>query len=158
MALFYVKLENQKIIIDPNFDQKKLEYAIPEKKLTMKLYIFESPKDKGEGRIDFFAFGKNILTGDFTIKIIDDNLNVYIEKMTIKINGQPEQVKMALREDTVFYLEGFKVDSKTYSPIGGTLKEEKFTEKYYDKIAKKQVRKESSRYIINTQVSSKEFK
>ena len=158
MALFYAKLENQKIIIDPNFDQRKLEYAIPEKKLTMKLYIFESPKDKGEGRIDFFAFGKNILTGDFTIKIIDDNLNVYIEKMTIKINGQPEQVKMALREDTVFYLEGFKVDSKTYSPIGGTLKEEKFTEKYYDKIAKKQVRKEASRYIINTQVSSKEFK
>ena len=158
MALFYVKLENQKIIIDPNFDQKKLEYAIPEKKLTMKLYIFESPKDKGEGRIDYFAFGKNILTGDFTIKIIDDNLNVYIEKMTIKINGQPEQVKMALREDTVFYLEGFKVDSKTYSPIGGTLKEEKFTEKYYDKIAKKQVRKGASRYIINTQVSSKEFK
>ena len=158
MALFYVKLENQKIIIDPNFDQRKLEYAIPEKKLTMKLYIFESPKDKGEGRIDFFAFGKNILTGDFTIKIIDDNLNVYIEKMTIKINGQPEQVKMALREDTVFYLEGFKVDSKTYSPIGGTLKEEKFTEKYYDKISKKQVRKEGSRYIINTQVSSKEFK
>ncbi len=141
MALFYVKLENQKIIIDPNFDQRKLEFAIPEKKLTMKLYIFESPKDKGEGRIDFFAFGKNILTGDFTIKIIDDNLNVYIEKMTIKINGQPEQVKMALREDTVFYLEGFKVDSKTYSPIGGTLKEEKFTEKYYDKIAKKQVKK-----------------
>ena len=158
MARFYVKLENQKIIIDPNFDQRKLEYAIPEKKLTMKLYIFESPKDKGEGKIDFFAFGKNILTGDFTIKIIDDNLNVYIEKMTIKINGQPEQVKMALREDTVFYLEGFKVDSKTYSPIGGTLKEEKFTEKYYDKIAKKQVRKEASRYIINTQVSSKEFK
>ena len=158
MALFYVKLENQKIIIDPNFDQRKLEYAIPEKKLTIKLYIFESPKDKGEGKIDFFAFGKNILTGDFTIKIIDDNLNVYIEKMTIKINGQPEQVKMALREDTVFYLEGFKVDSKTYSPIGGTLKEEKFTEKYYDKIAKKQVRKEASRYIINTQVSSKEFK
>ena len=158
MARFYVKLENQKIIIDPNFDQRKLEYAIPEKKLTMKLYIFESPKDKGEGRIDFFAFGKNILTGDFTIKIIDTNLNVYIEKMTIKINGQPEQVKMALREDTVFYLEGFKVDSKTYSPIGGTLKEEKFTEKYYDKIAKKQVRKEASRYIINTQVSSKEFK
>lgn len=158
MARFYVKLENQKIIIDPNFDQRKLEYAIPEKKVTMKLYIFESPKDKGEGRIDFFAFGKNILTGDFTIKIIDDNLNVYIEKMTIKINGQPEQVKMALREDTVFYLEGFKVDSKTYSPIGGTLKEEKFTEKYYDKIAKKQVRKEASRYIINTQVSSKEFK
>ena len=158
MALFYVKLENQKIIIDPNFDQRKLEYAIPEKKLTMKLYIFESPKDKGEGRIDFFAFGKNILTGDFTIKIIDDSLNVYIEKMTIKVNGQPEQVKMALREDTVFYLEGFKVDSKTYSPIGGTLKEEEFTEKYYDKIAKKQVRKEASRYIINTQVSSKEFK
>ena len=158
MARFYVKLENQKIIINPNFDQRKLEYAIPEKKVTMKLYIFESPKDKGEGRIDFFAFGKNILTGDFTIKIIDDNLNVYIEKMTIKINGQPEQVKMALREDTVFYLEGFKVDSKTYSPIGGTLKEEKFTEKYYDKIAKKQVRKEASRYIINTQVSSKEFK
>ena len=158
MARFYVKLENQKIIIDPNFDQRKLEYAIPEKKLTIKLYIFESPKDKGEGRIDFFAFGKNILTGDFTIKIIDNNLNVYIEKMTIKINGQPEQVKMALREDTVFYLEGFKVDSKTYSPIGGTLKEEKFTEKYYDKIAKKQVRKEASRYIINTQVSSKEFK
>jgi len=158
VARFYVKLENQKIIIDPNFDQRKLEYAIPEKKLTMKLYIFESPKDKGEGKIDFFAFGKNILTGDFTIKIIDDNLNVYIEKMTIKINGQPEQVKMALREDTVFYLEGFKVDSKTYSPIGGTLKEEKFTEKYYDKIAKKQVRKEASRYIINTQVSSKEFK
>jgi len=158
VALFYVKLENQKIIIDPNFDQRKLEYAIPEKKVTMKLYIFESPKDKGEGRIDFFAFGKNILTGDFTIKIIDNNLNVYIEKMTIKINGQPEQVKMALREDTVFYLEGFKVDSKTYSPIGGTLKEEKFTEKYYDKIAKKQVRKEASRYIINTQVSSKEFK
>ena len=158
MARFYVKLENQKIIINPNFDQRKLEYAIPEKKVTMKLYIFESPKDKGEGRIDFFAFGKNILTGDFTIKIIDDNLNVYIEKMTIKINGQPEQVKMALREDTVFYLEGFKVDSKTYSPIGGTLKEEKFTEKYYDKIAKKQVRKEGSRYIINTQVSSKEFK
>ena len=158
MARFYVKLENQKIIINPNFDQRKLEYAIPEKKVTMKLYIFESPKDKGEGRIDFFAFGKNILTGDFTIKIIDNNLNVYIEKMTIKINGQPEQVKMALREDTVFYLEGFKVDSKTYSPIGGTLKEEKFTEKYYDKIAKKQVRKEASRYIINTQVSSKEFK
>ncbi len=158
MARFYVKLENQKIIIDPNFDQRKLEYAIPEKKVTMKLYIFESPKDKGEGRIDFFAFGKNILTGDFTIKIIDNNLNVYIEKMTIKINGQPEQVKMALREDTVFYLEGFKVDSKTYSPIGGTLKEEKFTEKYYDKISKKQVRKEASRYIINTQVSSKEFK
>ena len=158
MALFYVKLENQKIIIDPNFDQRKLEYAIPEKKLTIKLYIIESPKDKGEGRIDLFAFGKNILTGDFTIKIIDDNLNVYIEKMTIKINGQPEQVKMALREDTVFYLEGFKVDSKTYSPIGGTLEEEKFTEKYYDKIAKKQVRKEASRYIINTQVSSKEFK
>ena len=158
MARFYVKLENQKIIINPNFDQRKLEYAIPEKKVTMKLYIFESPKDKGEGRIDYFAFGKNILTGDFTIKIIDDNLNVYIEKMTIKINGQPEQVKMALREDTVFYLEGFKVDSKTYSPIGGTLKEEKFTEKYYDKISKKQVRKEGSRYIINTQVSSKEFK
>ena len=158
MALFYVKLENQKIIIDPNFDQRKLEYAIPEKKLTMKLYIFESPKDKGEGRIDFFAFGKNILTGDFTIKIIDDNLNVYIEKMTIKINGQPEQVKMALREDTEFFLDGFKVDSKTYSPIGGTLKEEKFTGKYYDKIAKKQVRKEASRYIINIQVSSKEFK
>ena len=158
MALFYVKLENQKIIIDPNFDQRKLEYAIPEKKLTMKLYIFESPKDKGEGRIDFFAFGKNILTGDFTIKIIDDNLNVYIEKMTIKINGQPEQVKMALREDTVFYLEGFKVDSKTYSPIGGTLKEEKFAGKNYDKITKKQVRKEASRYIINIQVSSKEFK
>ena len=141
MALFYVKLENQKIIIDPNFDQRKLEYAIPEKKLTMKLYIFESPKDKGEGRIDYFAFGKNILTGDFTIKIIDDNLNVYIEKMTIKINGQPEQVKMALREDTVFYLEGFKVDSKTYSPIGGTLKEEKFIEKYYDKILKNKLEK-----------------
>ena len=63
----------------------------------MKLYIFESPKDKGEGRIDFFAFGKNIMTGDFTIKIIDNNLNVYIENMTIKINGQTEQVKMALR-------------------------------------------------------------
>jgi hypothetical protein len=63
-----------------------------------------------------------------------------------------------LREDTVFYLEGFKVDSKTYSTIGGTLEEEKFTEKYYDKIAKKQVRKGASRYIINTQVSSKEFK
>ena len=158
MALFYVKLENQKIIIDPNFDQRKLEYAIPEKKLTIKLYIIESPKDKGEGRIDFFAFGKNILTGDFTIKIIDNNLNVYIEKMTIKINGQPEQVKMALREDTEFFLDGFKVDSNTYLPIGGTLKEEKFPGKYYDKIAKKQVRKEASRYIINTQVSSKEFK
>ena len=158
MARFYVKLENQKIIINPNFDQRKLEYAIPEKKVTMKLYIFESPKDKGEGRIDFFAFGKNILTGDFTIKIIDNNLNVYIEKMTIKINGQPEQVKMALREDTELFLDGFKVDSKTYSPIGGTLKEEKFTGKYYDKIAKKQVRKEASRYIINIQVSSKEFK
>ena len=158
MALFYVKLENQKIIIDPNFDQRKLEYAIPEKKLTMKLYIFESPKDKGEGKIDFFAFGKNILTGDFTIKIIDNNLNVYIEKMTIKINGQPEQVKMALREDTEFFLDGFKVDPKTYSPIGGTLKEEKFAGKYYDKIAKKQGRKEASRYIINIQVSSKEFK
>ena len=158
MARFYVKLENQKIIIDPNLDQRKLQYAIPQKKVTMKLYIYESPKDEGEGRIDFFAFGKNILTGDFTIKRIDDNLNVYIEKMTIKINGQPEQVKMALREDTVFYLEVFKVDSKTYSPIGGTLKEEKFTEKYYDEIAKKQVRKEGSRYIINTQVSSKEFK
>ncbi|WP_289131446.1 hypothetical protein [uncultured Spongiibacter sp.] len=158
MARFYVKLENQKIIIDPNFDQRKLEYAIPEKKVTMKLYIFESTKDKGVGGIDFFAFGKNILTGDFTIKIIDNNLNVYIEKMTIKINGQPEQVKMALREDTEFYLDGFKVDSKTYSPIGGSLKEEKFTGKYYDKIAKKQVRKEASRYIINTQVSSKEFK
>ena len=158
MARFYLKLENQKIIIDPNFDQRKLEYAIPEKKVTMKLYIFESTKDKGVGGIDFFAFGKNILTGDFTIKIIDNNLNVYIEKMTIKINGQPEQVKMALREDTEFFLDGFKVDSKTYSPIGGTLKEEKFTGKYYDKIAKKQVRKEASRYIINTQVSSKEFK
>ncbi|MBL4579627.1 MAG: hypothetical protein JKY05_04170 [SAR324 cluster bacterium] len=158
MARFYVKLENQKIIIDPNFDQRKLEYAIPEKKVTMKLYIFESTKDKGVGGIDFFAFGKNILTGDFTIKIIDNNLNVFIEKMTIKINGQPEQVKMALREDTEFYLDGFKVDSKTYSPIGGSLKEEKFTGKYYDKIAKKQVRKEASRYIINTQVSSKEFK
>ena len=158
MARFYLKLENQKIIIDPNFDQRKLEYAIPEKKVTMKLYIFESPKDKGEGGIDFFAFGKNILTGDFTIKIIDNNLNVFIEKMTIKINGQPEQVKMALREDTEFYLDGFKVDSKTYSPIGGSLKEEKFTGKYYDKIAKKQVRKEASSYIINTQVSSKEFK
>ena len=141
MARFYVKLENQKIIIDPNFDQRKLEYAIPEKKVTMKLYIFESPKDKGEGRIDFFAFGKNILTGDFTIKIIDNNLNVYIEKMTIKINGQPEQVKMALREDTEFYLDGFKVDSKTYSPIGGSLKEEKFTGKYYDKIAKNKLEK-----------------
>jgi hypothetical protein len=70
----------------------------------MKLYIFESPKDKGEGRIDFFAFGKNIMTGDFTIKIIDNNLNVYIENMTIKINGQPEQVKKALREDTEFFL------------------------------------------------------
>ena len=57
-----------------------------------------------------------------------------------------------------FFLDGFKVDSKTYSPIGGTLKEEKFTGKYYDKIAKKQVRKEASRYIINIQVSSKEFK
>ena len=158
MARFYVKLENQKIIINPNFDQRKLEYAIPEKKVTMKLYIFESPKDKGEGRIDFFAFGKNILTGDFTIKIIYNNLNVYIEKMTIKINGQPEQVKMALREDTEFFLDGFKVDSKTYSPIGGTLKEENFTGKYYDKIAKKQVIKEASRYIINIQVSSKEFK
>ena len=158
MARFYVKLENQKIIIDPNFDQRKLEYAIPEKKVTMKLYIFESTKDKGVGGIDFFAFGKNILTGDFTIKIIDNNLNVFIEKVTIKINGQPEQVKMALREDTEFYLDGFKVDSKTYSPIGGSLKEEKFTGKYYDKIAKKQVRKEASRYIINTQVSSKEFK
>ena len=158
MARFYVKLENQKIIIDPNFDQRKLEYAIPEKKVTMKLYIFESTKDKGVGGIDFFAFGKNILTGDFTIKIIDNNLNVYIEKMTIKINGEPEQVKMALREDTEFYLDGFKVDSKTYSPIGGSLKEEKFTGKYYDKIAKKQIRKEASRYIINTQVSSKEFK
>ena len=158
MARFYVKLENQKIIINPNFDQRKLEYAIPEKKVTMKLYIFESPKDKGEGRIDFFAFGKNILTGDFTIKIIDNNLNVYIEKMTIKINGQPEQVKMALREDTEFFLDGFKVDSKTYSPIGGTLKEEKFAGKYYDKIARKQVRKEASRYIFNIQVSSKEFK
>ena len=144
MARFYVKLENQKIIIDPNFDQRKLEYAIPEKKVTMKLYIFESTKDKGVGGIDFFAFGKNILTGDFTIKIIDNNLNVFIEKMTIKINGQPEQVKMALREDTEFYLDGFKVDSKTYSPIGGSLKEEKFTGKYYDKIAKKQVRKEAS--------------
>ena len=141
MARFYVKLENQKIIIDPNFDQRKLEYAIPEKKVTMKLYIFESPKDKGEGRIDFFAFGKNILTGDFTIKIIDNNLNVYIEKMTIKINGQPEQVKMALREDTDFFLDGFKVDSKTYSPIGGTLKEEKFTGKYYDKIEKNKLEK-----------------
>ena len=158
MARFYVKLENQKIIINPNFDQRKLEYAIPEKKLTMKLYIFKSPKDKGEGRIDYFAFRKNILTGDFTIKIIDNNLNVYIEKMTIKINGQPEQVKMALREDTEFFLDGFKVDSKTYSPIGGTLKEEIFTGKYYDKIAKKQVIKEASRYIINIQVSSKEFK
>ncbi len=158
MARFYVKLENQKIIIDPNFDQRKLEYAIPKKKVTMKLYIFESTKDKGVGGIDFFAFGKNILTGDFTIKIIDNNLNVFIEKMTIKINGQPEQVKMALRKDTEFYLDGFKVDSKTYSPIGGSLKEEKFTGKYYDKIAKKQVRKEASRYIINTQVSSKEFK
>ena len=158
MARFYVKLENQKIIIDPNFDQRKLEYAIPEKKVTMKLYIFESTKDKGVGGMDFFAFGKNILTGDFTIKIIDNNLNVFIEKVTIKINGQPEQVKMALREDTEFYLDGFKVDSKTYSPIGGSLKEEKFTGKYYDKIAKKQVRKEASRYIINTQVSSKEFK
>lgn len=158
MARFYVKFENQKIIIDPNLDQRKLQYAIPEKKVTMKLYIFESPKDKGEGRIDFFAFGKNILTGDFTIKIIDNNLNVYIENMTIKINGQPEQVKMALREDTEFFLDGFKVDSNTYLPIGGTLKEEKFAGKYYDKIAKKQVRKEASRYMINIQVSSKEFK
>ena len=124
----------------------------------MKLYIFESPKDKGEGRIDFFAFGKNILTGDFTIKIIDDNLNVYIEKMTIKINGQPEQVKKALREDPEFFFDGFRVDSNTYIPIDGTLKEEKFTGKYYDKIAKKQVRKEASRYMINILVSSKEFK
>ena len=124
----------------------------------MKLYIFEFPKDKGEGRIDFFAFGKNILTGDFTIKIIDNNLNVYIENMTIKINGQPEQVKMALREDTEFFLDGFKVDSNTYLPIGGTLKEEKFAGNYYDKIAKKQVLKEASRYIINIQFGSKEFK
>jgi hypothetical protein len=78
--------------------------------------------------------------------------------MTVKINGQPEQVKMALRKDTEFFLDGFKVDSKTYSPIGGTLKEEKFAGKYYDKIAKKQVLKEASRYIINIQVGSKEFK
>ena len=158
MARFYVKFENQKIIIDPNLDQRKLQYAIPEKKVTMKLYIFESPKDKGEGRIDFFAFGKNILTGDFNIKIIDNNLNVYIENMIIKINGQPEQVKKALREDTEFFLDGFKVDSNTYLPIGGTLKEEKFAGNYYDKITKKQVRKEASRYMINIQVSSKEFK
>ena len=32
MARFYVKLENQKIIINPNLDQRKLQYAIPEKK------------------------------------------------------------------------------------------------------------------------------
>ncbi len=114
----------------PQFWPKETGVCNSRKKINNETVYFESPKDKGEGRIDFFAFGKNILTGDFTIKIIDDNLNVYIEKMTIKINGQPEQVKMALREDTVFYLEGFKVDSKTYSPIGGTLKEEKFTEKY----------------------------
>jgi hypothetical protein len=50
------------------------------------------------------------------------------------------------------------VDSNTYIPIDGTLKEEKFTGKYYDKIAKKQVRKEASRYMINILVSSKEFK
>ena len=141
MARFYVKLENQKIIINPNFDQRKLEYAIPEKKVTMKLYIFESPKDKGEGRIDLFAFGKNILTGDFTIKIIDNNLNVYIEKMTIKINGQPEQVKMALREDTEFFLDGFKVDSKTYSPIGGTLKEENLLESIMIRLQKNKLEK-----------------
>ena len=65
---------------------------------------------------------------------------------------------MALREDPEFFLDGFKVDSNTYIPIGGTLKEEKFTRKYYDKIEKKQVRKEASRYMINIQVSSKEFK
>ncbi len=81
------------------------------------------------------------MTGDFTKKIIENNLNVYIEKMTIKINGQPAQAKLALREDTEFYLGGFKVDSKTYSPIGVTLKEEKFTEKYYDKIAKNKLEK-----------------
>ena len=65
---------------------------------------------------------------------------------------------MALREDTEFFLDGFKVDSNTYLPIGGSLKEEKFAGNYYDKIAKKQVRKEASRYMINIQVSSKEFK
>ena len=48
---------------------------------------------------------------------------------------------MALREDTEFFLDGFKVDSRTYSPIGGTLKEEKFTGKYYDKIAKNKLEK-----------------
>ena len=78
--------------------------------------------------------------------------------MTIKINGQPEQVKKALREDTEFFFDGFRVDSNTYIPIDGTLKEEKFTGKYYDKIAKKQVRKEASRYMINILFSSKEFK
>ena len=40
MALFYLKLENQKIIIDPNFDQKKLEYAIPEKKINNETVYF----------------------------------------------------------------------------------------------------------------------
>ena len=50
------------------------------------------------------------------------------------------------------------MDSNTYLPIGGTLKEEKFAGNYYDKIAKKQVSKEASRYMINIQVSSKEFK
>ena len=58
MARFYVKFENQKIIIDPNLDQRKLQYKKKKKKVTMKLYIFESPKDKGEGRIDIFCFWK----------------------------------------------------------------------------------------------------
>ena len=157
MAVIYFKIENQKIIIDTK-SNKKLKNAIIKKQATLNIYVYRNPIEKGIGKIGLSFFEDDILTGDFIVKEIDSNLEVSIENMTIKFSAKPDFQQRALSEDAEFYLAGFNLNSMTYPPIGGTLKEEKFIHEYYDSLEKKQVKEEDSRYKIELQVSSKKFK
>ena len=78
--------------------------------------------------------------------------------MTLKRNTKPGVPERFLDEDAEIYLDGFTSDSMGYSPIGGTLKEEKFIHEYYNFLEKKLVKEEKFRYKIELQVSSKKFK
>ena len=157
MAVIYFKIENQKIIIDTK-SNKKLKNAIIKKQATLNIYVYDNPIEKGIGKIGLSFFEDDILTGDFIVKEIDNNLEVSINNMTLKGNIKPGLPERFLDEDAEIYLGGFTSESMGYSPIGGTLKEEKFIHEYYNFLEKKLVKEENSRYKIELQVSSKKFK
>ena len=156
MAVIYFKIQNQKIIIDTK-SNKKLKNAIIKKQATLNIYVYDNPIEKGIGKIGLSFFEDDILTRDFIVKEIDNNLEVSINNMTLKRNIKPGLPERFLDEDAEIYLGGFTSESMEYSPIGGTLKEEKFIHEYYNFLEKKLVKEENSRYKIELQVSSKKF-